>query len=259
MRVRRRGGFTIIELVLVIAIVSALALAVFARFFDFSDDARDAAESGEVAAIVGGIKLYGAESQVKLRVPIYPTTLDSAAPGPSSSSNELFSGVLMQGMTDGRWAKVSATRYTSPAGKAYTYDPDAGTFLESSAPLTPLGSTFTEISGNFIGLIQDFYDANGYWPRSWGDYRYTDIGLDPDTWNGVPYEGIVYGAGGSRISIKPDAGWRFTALGLDGNTRVLTAGLNWNLWYDMNTSAWYYHSITPAEMIDISTLQITPP
>lgn len=256
---KNNAGLTFIELLLVVLIIGTLAVFALPRFLGFSDDAEFAAEQGDVVAVRSGISIYRNESMAMGRSPAFPPTLDPAAPGPASSGSPLFASVLAQGISDGRWTKVSPTRYTSPLDKSYLYDPEAGTFLESTAQLTPLGSTFTEISGNIISLVQDYFDSHGSWPRSWGDYKYTDLGLDPAVWNGVPYEGIIYGTGGNRISIEPDEGWRLTVTGLDGNVRVLTSSLNWNLWYDMNTSNWYYHSITPEEAIDISTLQITPP
>lgn len=256
---QHRKGFTIVELAIAIVILGILGSIALTRLMDYSSEAQDAAEAGEVATVRDSIKFYGAESRAKARTPVYPPTLDAASAGSSSPSNPFFTAVLIHGIMDGKWAKSSATRYTSPNGKAYIYDPNAGTFLESAAQLTPLGSTFTEITGNMITLVQNFYSANNKWPRSFGTYRFTDLGLDPAVWNGVAYEGMIYGTGGSRLSIRPDAGWRITAMGLDGNVRVLTANLNWNLWYDMNTSAWYYHDITPEEMIDIGTMQVTPP
>jgi len=123
--------------------------------------------------------------------------------------------------------------------------------------LTPLGSTFSEITGNMTALTMNYYNTNGRWPRSFGDYRYTDLGLIPADWSGVAHEGIIYGTGGSRLSAKPGAGWMFTVAGLDGAERILTPKLGWSLWYDMTTSRWYYHDITPAEMIDIATLKVT--
>jgi len=255
----RESGFTIIELIVVLIMVAIMASIAMPRFFDFSEDAKVAAENAEVAAVRGGISNYAYESQANSRSPVFPAVLDEASSGFPSPSNPLFAGVLLQGMTGGYWEKTSPTRYTSPSGKTFVYDPGDGSFLESGASLTPLGSTFDEITGGIIGLVQHYYDENGSWPRSWGDYRFTDLGLDAEVWSDVPYEGIIYTPVGNRISVKPESGWRFTAMGLDGVERVLTSDLNWNLWYDMNTSGWYYHNIDPSEVIDISTLQITPP
>jgi len=81
------------------------------------------------------------------------------------------------------------------------------------------------------------------------------MGLDPADWNGIGYDGLIYGAGGNRISITPATGTQLTVMGIDGVVRVLKPSYLWNLWYDMATAQWYYHNITPSEKIDITTLQ----
>lgn len=52
---------------------------------------------------------------------------------------------------------------------------------EVEKKMTPLGNTFTDISEGMIGLIQAYYDKYGRYPRSFGDYIFTDIGLNPDS------------------------------------------------------------------------------
>jgi len=252
---KTRTGFTLIEIILVIAILALLATAAFAYFYNIQDEAVSASEAGVVGAVRAGISNYASESSIQQRVPLYPNVLDSASNGAASLSNPFFANVLENPLTQD-WSKDSALRYTGPTGDSYEYDPALGTFEISSAMLTPLGSTFTEITGNMAQLIQDFYDDNGRYPRSWGDYRFTDIGLEPGTWDDTPYEGVIYEPGGNRISVKPEAGWQINVMGIDGSPRTLTEGLNWNIWYDMATGAWYYHNIEPGEEIDISTMEV---
>ncbi len=225
-------GFTLIELVLVIAIVSALALAVFARFFDFSDDARDAAESGEVAAIRSGIKLYAAESQVNARFPIYPAALDGASPGPSSASNQLFSDVLMLGMTDGRWAKVSATRYASPGGKTYIYSQDDGTFLDQSSVYyllttsdgVTVPTSYGRLSGSYTGSATDIMipsSLNGY------DVKY----IWQDVFNGKGLTSVQFedGSGLERIHARAFRNNNLTSVDFpDGLKRIDLYSFNGN-------------------------------
>ena len=45
------------------------------------------------------------------------------------------------------------------------------------------------IVNDFLSRINDFYAENGRWPRSWGSYAFTDLGLDPQDWD-EPIEGI---------------------------------------------------------------------
>ena len=125
------------------------------------------------------------------------------------------------------------------------------------APLTPLGSTFSEITGGLAGLIDAFYAEHGRYPRTWGEYVFTDIGLDPGDWQ-EPVGGVLYKPGGNRVSVKPAVGYEFLVQKPDGSTLVLSNKVNWNLVYDNATGDWYYHSVDPANIIDIDTLVVQP-
>ncbi|EMS77753.1 type II secretion system protein [Desulfotignum phosphitoxidans] len=116
-------------------------------------------------------------------------------------------------------------------------------------------TTFNETAGSMITRVQQYYDENGYYPRSWGDYAFTDVGLDPDDWN-TPVDGVYYATGGNRIKATPAEGFEFHVTGTDGEDRVLKSSYNWSLWYSMEDGKWYYHSINDDNEIDISTLAV---
>lgn len=154
------------------------------------------------------------------------------------------------------YEQFSRLGWTSDEAKPYVARGPDGAPEEE--PLTSLGSTFAEITGGMIERIQQFYDENGRYPRSWGDYRFTDIDLDPDEWEDRWHDHIRYGPGGTRVSVRPEAGWAMEVAELDGGRRVLTSDLNWNLWYDMSSGQWHYHDIEPGNAIDIDTLVVRP-
>lgn len=142
--------------------------------------------------------------------------------------------------------------------RARPYVVRAGGETPGRAPLTSLGSTFAEITGGMIAKIRAFYGKNGRYPRSWGEYRFNDIGLDPAEWEGRWHDHIGYGPSGARVSARPEAGLAMEVTGRDGKKRVLTNKLNWSLWYDVAGGQWYYHSIKPGNEIDIDTLVVRP-
>ena len=125
----------------------------------------------------------------------------------------------------------------------------------AEAPRTTLGSRPTEIAGNFIDLMQQYYDEHGRWPRSWGNYRYADLGLDPQVW-GQPIDGLVYNPSGKRFGIGNALGDNYQVYVTDsnGNERHLYDG--YSVWYNFADHQWYYHDSGDNIPVDINTLRV---
>jgi len=124
-------------------------------------------------------------------------------------------------------------------------------------PLTPLGSTFAEISGNMAARVLKYYQDNGTPLSTWQEGRYAAIGLDKAFWDN-PVEGIMYVPQGLFVKIRPSLpGISFQVTTAAGETRILTSSLNWNIWYNVVTDTWYFHnSNDPASVFDPQTLVI---
>lgn len=138
MMLRKTKGFTLIELVLVITILGILAVAALPSFINVSTQARQASRDGVSGAVRSGIAMFRANDLVVNGPPgIYPATLDGAANGAASPANPLFTAILSQGISDGRWTRVSGTSYTYNDGTntfTYTYTPATGSFTSPTAP-----------------------------------------------------------------------------------------------------------------------------
>lgn len=120
-----RKGFTLIELVLVIAILGILAVAALPRFINITDNANAAARDGVVGAVRSGIALVRAQNLVAGGNGTPPTTLDSNAAGACVTC---FDGVLSSGVNSTAWNR-SGTGWTHiPTNTTYTYDNVNGTF-----------------------------------------------------------------------------------------------------------------------------------
>ena len=124
-------------------------------------------------------------------------------------------------------------------------------------PLTPLGSTFEEISGAMAQRVLDYYLDNGTALSTWQDGRYAAIGLEKTFWDN-PVEGIMYVPQGLFVKIRPAVpGIAFQVTTVVGETKTLTSGLNWNIWYNVVTDTWYFHnSNDPAMIFDPGTLLV---
>ena len=95
---KRSKGFTLIELILVIAILGILAISALPKFLDVSTQAKQASREGVVGAVRAGIALYRANDMVVTGAGpgSYPTTLDSAAAG--ACAGTCFDTILSNGI-----------------------------------------------------------------------------------------------------------------------------------------------------------------
>lgn len=123
-----RKGFTMIELILVIAILGILAISALPRFLDLSESAEEAARDGVVGAVRAGIAIYHANQLVNQQSPVWPAALDGNTDGACATC---FSSVLETSVNDTKWTKAGFVyTYTTTGGTAtnYTYAAATGTF-----------------------------------------------------------------------------------------------------------------------------------
>jgi Flp pilus assembly pilin Flp len=115
--------------------------------------------------------------------------------------------------------------------------------------------TVAGIAGDFLERMQGYYDANGRWARSWGDDRFTQLGLDPAVWN-EPVAGIYWNPNKEKIGLgnKPGDDLQIYVTDLDGRTRRLYDG--WHVWCVTTDGKCYYHTVAPENEIDINSLVV---
>lgn len=120
---------------------------------------------------------------------------------------------------------------------------------------TPTRTRTAVILSDLEQRILDFHRLHGTWPRSWGAYAYTDIGLNQADW-AVPIEGIYWGPHGSDIGLGNKKGDNIQIYVNDLNGNTLHLFDSWNIWCVPSSTTCYFHTIAPGNEVDISTLVI---
>lgn len=125
---KSNSGFTLIELILVIAILGIMAVAVMPQFVDIQAEAQASQRDGTAAHIRDGINMQYALDLADDGDGAFPGTLDGSADGACASGNDCFGTVLQTGLEEG-WTKAGLTYTHDATGSVYTYDPTDGSFV----------------------------------------------------------------------------------------------------------------------------------
>lgn len=117
-------GFTMVELVLVIAILGILAVAALPTFISVTSEARNASRDGVAAAVRTGVMLYRGNRIAYGLTDVYPANLTGASVAACSVANPCFGNALTDPVTDGAWAVtvVNDTFTYTNGGTVTTYD-----------------------------------------------------------------------------------------------------------------------------------------
>jgi len=236
------SGFTLVELMVVVAVLGVLVAIAVTVYTNNTEAAKIATDQANLASLNSVTGLYRFSADI----------VDGEVFKGINSNEERLQRLVEAGFIAEALVPVQdKVEFNWDIGEQI-WELDA---QGSGVPLSSLGSTFNEISTNIIVLMQKKYADSGSYGRTWGDYKYTDLGLDPEIWS-QPVGHIIYKPSGKDLLITPEQGYTFLVNDYNGNLRNMPSTYNWNIVYNDITENWYYHSIKDDNLIDIETLMI---
>jgi len=126
-KINNEHGFTLIELVMVIAVIGILSASAIPIFQDLADDANKAARDGTIGAVRSGIVVvYSQAIADPAMADTFVGALDAQANGPCVAG--CFTNVLSYPVTDSTWGKNNLVYTHIPTGTNVTYNPATGSF-----------------------------------------------------------------------------------------------------------------------------------
>lgn len=154
MRTRIWRAFTLVELVIVIAIIGILAAVAIPRFLDLRTEAHTAQMQGVVSAVRSGILLVASKNQAATspQNTTFPPNLEAdwgtiigngtqSANGTACNADECFELVIPGGVNSAAWVETSTSGSSPNISQVYTY-----TNPVSSAAT---GYTYSQANGTF--------------------------------------------------------------------------------------------------------------
>jgi len=116
-------------------------------------------------------------------------------------------------------------------------------------PISPSQLAISDISAR----LSSFFNTNGYWPRTWSPYNFTDIGLNSNDY-AQPIDGLYISPQGSMVKIANKTGDNIEVYAQDLNGDTVHLYNGWSIWCPVNDANCYYHTVAPGNEVVPSSI-----
>ena len=86
--------------------------------------------------------------------------------------------------------------------------------------------------------------------------RLENISLEEETPCTKSLAGVIFRSTKDVLEVYPEKGYTFFVKDDAGEVRILSWDLHWALLYSLKEKAWYFHEISPQDIVHIRTLKI---
>jgi len=129
------------------------------------------------------------------------------------------------------------------------------TIVNALSGKTAAPSTVPAISSDYMRRTLAYYQAKGRWPPTWGDQRFTELGLNPADWTGL-VAGISWNPNGELIGLGNRAGDTTQVYVRDTGGNLLQLYDSWNIWCVASSGKCYYHNYPGGTEVNLNTVEI---
>ena len=121
---------------------------------------------------------------------------------------------------------------------------------------TAATASIQSIAQDFMSRTLIYHQSTGGWPPTWGNGRFTALGLNPADYQN-PVNGILWNPNGQNIGLANASGDNLQVYVKDTNGNLLHLYDGWNIWCDAATGNCYFHTMGSGVQVDLSTVVVT--
>lgn len=114
---------------------------------------------------------------------------------------------------------------------------------------------FQSTAQDFMARMAAFYAEHGHWPKTRGQKRFLELGMNPGDWK-QSLNGLIFNPRGDKVGLKNVRGDNIDIFVTDLKGNRVQLKDNKNIWCVAASGKCYINNVKPNNEVDISTLEI---